>query len=267
MKQEINDVITDVTNETSDIPQQVGKKLEIQDLHVEVSGKEILQGINLTFEPGKVHALMGPNGSGKSTLAHAIIGHPKYKITQGKIILDGKDITNEKADIRAKLGLFLSFQNPQEISGLRINTFLRSALNNVKGKNYSVIEFHKLFKEKMKELNFELGGRNLNEGFSGGEKKKAEMLQLSILEPSFALLDETDSGLDVDSIKIVANSVNMIKEKNEMGVLLITHYNKFIDYLKPDFVSIIYEGKIVKEGGIELAKLIEEKGFEGIVNE
>ena len=240
--------------------------LEIIDLHVEVAGKEILHGVTLSFEPGKVHALMGPNGSGKSTLANVIVGNPKYKVTSGKIIFDGKDITNEKANIRAKLGLFLSFQNPLEISGLRINTFLRSALNNVKDKNYSVVEFHKLFKEKMKELNFELAGRNLNEGFSGGEKKKTEMLQLSVLEPKFALLDETDSGLDVDSIKLVANSVIKIKEKNDMGVLLITHYNKFIDYLKPDYVSVINDGKIVKQGGAELAKLIEEKGFEGITN-
>src|SRR3989344_4787540 len=173
------------------------KKLEIKDLHVEVDGKEIIKGVSLTFNSGKVHALMGPNGSGKTTLAYAILGHPKYKITKGKIILDGKDITNEKANIRANLGLFLSFQYPAEITGVTISNFLRIAVNNKREKKYSIVDFHSLIKERMKELEMDSSfiKRYVNEGFSGGEKKKAEILQLSLLEPKYALLDETDSGM------------------------------------------------------------------------
>jgi Fe-S cluster assembly ATP-binding protein len=242
-------------------------KLEIVDLHVEVDGKEIIKGVSLTFEFDKIHALMGPNGSGKSTLANAIVGNPKYKITQGKIILDGEDITNAKVNIRAKAGLFLSFQYPAEISGVTISTFLRTAVNSGREKKYSVIEFHKLLKEKMKELGMDLSfsRRDLNAGLSGGEKKKAEMLQLAMLEPRYALLDETDSGLDVDAIKIVAGNINKIKTDKKIGIMLITHYNKFLEFLKPDVVSVIHEGKIIKQGGYELAKEIEEKGFAGFL--
>jgi Fe-S cluster assembly ATP-binding protein len=240
--------------------------LEIINLHVEVEGKEILKGISLKIQPGKIHALMGPNGSGKSTLANALMGHPKYKITKGKILLDNIDITNEKTDKRAKAGLFLSFQHPQEISGVRITNFLRTAVNEVKGTNHSVIDFHKLLKNKMEFLNMDSSflKRNLNEGFSGGEKKRAEMLQMLMLNPKYAMLDETDSGLDVDAIRIVAEGINKVKD--QMGILLITHYDRFLNHLKPDTVSIINDGKIIKQGNYELAEQIQNEGFTGIIN-
>ncbi|NQV91663.1 Fe-S cluster assembly ATPase SufC [Candidatus Woesearchaeota archaeon] len=240
--------------------------LEIKDLYVEVEGKEILKGISLTIHAGKIHALMGPNGSGKSTLANALMGHPKYKITKGKVFLDGKDITEVKTDKRAKAGLFLSFQHPQEISGVRITNFLRTAVNEVKGTNLSVIDFHKILKEKMEFLNIDSSflKRNLNEGFSGGEKKRAEMLQMLMLEPKYAMLDETDSGLDVDAIRIVAEGIN--KVKGQMGILLITHYDRFLQYLQPDSVSVINEGEIVAHGSYELAEKIQKEGFRGIIN-
>jgi Fe-S cluster assembly ATP-binding protein len=243
------------------------RKLEIQDLHVQVGDKEIIKGISLTFEFDKIHALMGPNGSGKSTLANAIVGNPKYKITRGKILLDGEDLTYAKPNVRSKAGLFLSFQYPAEISGVTISTFLRTAVNSKREANgekkYSVIEFHKLLKNKMSELNMDLSfsRRDLNAGFSGGEKKKAEMLQLAMLEPSFCILDELDSGTDVDAIKIVAQNLN----KTTGAKIIITHYNKFLQYLQPDVVSIIYNGKIIKQGGHELAKDIEENGFAEII--
>ncbi|MSR86134.1 Fe-S cluster assembly ATPase SufC [Candidatus Woesearchaeota archaeon] len=242
------------------------KKLEIKDLHIEVNGTEIIKGVSLTFQSGKVHALMGPNGSGKSTLANALMGHPKYKITKGHIILDGKDITHEKPNIRANLGLFLSFQYPAEITGVTINNFLRTAVNNKREKKYSIVEFHNLLKEKMKELNIDISfiKRYINEGFSGGEKKKMEILQLSMLEPKYALLDETDSGMDVDAIRIVAEGINKVKQNKDMGIILITHYQRILDYLQPDEVSILFKGKIVATGGQELAKRIEKEGFEGV---
>ena len=252
-------------------------KLEIKDLRVEVKGKEILKGINLKLNSGETIALMGPNGSGKSTLANTLMGHPKYKIISGKIILNGEDITNTKADERARKGLFLSFQYPKEISGLTLPNFLRTALNVKRkilgGKILDVVEFNSLLKQKMKELGIDINfaKRNLNEGFSGGEKKRCEILQLSLLEPKYAILDETDSGLDVDALKIVAKGINQIKQnstkgknKNErgMGILLITHYNKILQYIVPDKVILLGCGRVVKEGGKELAKEIEEKGFE-----
>lgn len=242
------------------------KKLEIIDLHVSVGEKEVLKGVSLTFEQGKVHALMGPNGSGKSTLAHAIMGNPSYKITSGKILLDGVDITYLKTHERAQKGLFLSFQYPAEISGVTISSFLRTAKNSVtpKEKQLSVVEFHTLLKEKMHEIGMDssFSKRYLNEGFSGGEKKRCEILQLMVLNPLFALLDETDSGLDVDAIKIVAKGINAARKKNDMGIILITHYNKFIQYIEPDIVSVMSNGAIVQSGGKELAHHIEEKGFE-----
>ena len=235
--------------------------LEVQDLYVEVDGIEIIKGVSLTFEDGKVHALMGPNGSGKSTLAHAMMGDPKYTITSGKIILDGEDITNAKPDERARAGLFLSFQYPSEITGITISTFLRNAVNSSREKPYPVIEFYKLLKEKMAELNIpsEFSKRYLNEGFSGGEKKRVEILQMVMLEPKYAMLDETDSGLDTDSIRTVAEGIN--KVKGTMGVMVITHYNKFLEYIEPDTISIIMKGKIVQQGGPDLAQKIEKEGF------
>src|SRR3989338_2866634 len=204
-------------------------KLEIIDLHVEVEGKEIIKGVSLVFYSGKVHALMWPNGSGKSTLANALMGNPKYKITQGKVLLDGKDITAEKAHLRAQAGLFLSFQYPAEIGGVTIANFLRTAVNNLREKKYSVVEFHQLLKEKMSLLKMDpaFAGRYLNQGFSGGEKKRSEILQMLMLEPKYALLDETDSGLDVDSIKAVAEGIKIAHGKG-MGVVLITHYQRFL---------------------------------------
>lgn len=243
------------------------KKLEIIGLHIEVGGKEIIKGVTLAFYPGKVHALMGPNGSGKSTLANALMGHPKYKITKGKILLDGEDITNAKPEMRAQKGLFLSFQYPSEISGVTISNFLRTAVNILRVNNNlapcSVIDFHKILKEKMSQLKIDssFSKRYLNEGFSGGEKKRMEMLQLAMLEPRYALLDETDSGLDVDAMKTVAESVEQIKKEKETGIVVITHYARFLDFLKPDTVSVLYGGKIVKTGNYELAQHINENGF------
>ncbi len=244
--------------------------LEIQNLHVEVEGTQILNGINLVFEPDSIHVIMGPNGSGKSTLANALMGHPKYKITQGKIILDGKDITHEPVNIRAKAGLFLSFQYPQEVQGVTISNFLRTAVNAKRdeGNKLSVIDFHKILKEKMALLKMDpaFSRRALNHGFSGGEKKRNEMLQLMLLEPKYALLDETDSGLDVDAIKTVAENIITAREHTQMGVVVITHYNRFLQYLKPHKVSILYKGNIIKQGGFELAQQIEKEGFEKIIN-
>ncbi|MAF99443.1 MAG: Fe-S cluster assembly ATPase SufC [Nanoarchaeota archaeon] len=233
--------------------------LEIQDLHVEVDGKEIIKGISLTFEKGKVHALMGPNGSGKSTLAKTIMGHPKYKVTKGKILLDGKDITHSKPDERAKLGLFLSFQHPTSV-GINMTNFLRTAVNSKREQPHSVMDFYNILKEKMSTLQVDpsFSRRPLNGSFSGGERKKAEILQMMMLQPTFALLDETDSGLDVDAIKIVAESINQNKE---MGMIVITHYNRFLQFVKPNKVTVMNDGKIVKQGGPELAEHIEEHGF------
>lgn len=243
--------------------------LEVKDIQVEVEGTEIVHGISLLFESGKVHALMGPNGSGKSTLAHALMGHPRYHISRGSIILDGKDITAAKPNERAKAGIFLSFQYPSEVSGVTYSLFLRTALNSLREsrgqKPLSVLEFHALLKEKMALLKMDssFSRRGLNEGFSGGEKKRAEILQLLVLEPKYALLDETDSGLDVDAIRIVAEGIRLLKEKTQMGVIIITHYNQFLESLQPDTVSVMMKGRIVAQGGRELAGQVESEGFEG----
>lgn len=236
--------------------------LEIKDLHANVEGKEILKGVNLKVEKGSVVAIMGPNGSGKSTLANVIMGHPNYKITKGQIILDGEDITNIPVDEKAKKGLFLSFQYPQEIPGVTLSNFLRTALNSKNEKKISVLDFHKLLKEKMKLLHFDEGFslRYLNDGFSGGEKKKAEILQMAVLDPIISILDETDSGLDVDALKVVAEGVNALKGKDK-GILLITHYQRILDYIIPDNVHIFIDGKIAKSGGKELALHVEKEGY------
>src|SRR3990167_5487580 len=238
-------------------------KLQVKDLHAEIDGKEILKGVNLEVELGKVHALMGPNGSGKSTLANVLMGHPKYQVTKGKIFLDGEDITELKADERAKKGLFLSFQYPSEITGVTLTNFLRTAYNSIKKDKLSVIDFHKLLKKKMEELQMDpsFNKRYVNEGFSGGEKKRAEILQMSVLEPKYAILDECDSGLDVNSIKIVSEGVNKMKGP-KMGILIITHYYRILNYITPDKVHILINGKIVEEGGKELAEKIEKEGFD-----
>ena len=248
--------------------------LEIKNLHVEVDGKKILKGVNLKLEKGKVHALMGPNGSGKSTLANVIMGHPKYEITKGQIIFNGDDITESNPTERAKKGLFLSFQYPTEISGVTISNFLRTALNNLRKEKglekISVLDFRDLLKEKINLLKMNEGfsERYLNEGFSGGEKKKSEILQLAVLNPKLAVLDETDSGLDIDALKAVANGVNTILEKDkDKTFLIITHYKRILEHIKPDKLSIMIDGKIALEGSRELVDQLEEKGYGWIEKE
>lgn len=242
--------------------------IKIENLHAEVEGKEIVKGINLEIKKGEVVALMGPNGSGKSTLSFALTGHPKYKITQGKIFIDEEDITNAPPDEKARKGLFLSFQYPAEIPGITFANFLRAALNaRNPDKKIAVFDFLKLLKEKMKQLKMpeKFAERYLNEGFSGGEKKRAEILQLLMLQPKIAILDETDSGLDIDSLKIVAEGVNTAKK--EMGILIITHYQRLLDYITPDKIHILSDGKIIKSGGKELALELEKEGYKKFVGE
>lgn len=236
--------------------------LEIQDLHVNVEGKEILKGLNLQLELGKVNALMGPNGSGKSTLANTLMGHPKYEITSGKILFNGEDITKLSPDERAKKGLFLSFQYPYEVSGITVTNFLMTALENIRGQKPGMLEFKKLLDEKMQLLKIDpkFLSRYLNEGFSGGEKKKSEILQLAVLNPQLAILDETDSGLDIDALKIVSEGVNAFMNENKC-ILIITHYKRILEYITPDNVFIMVEGKIVKKGTSELVDNLEEKGY------
>ena len=242
--------------------------LVIKDLHVSVEGQKILNGIDLTIKKGEVSALMGPNGSGKSTLAYTLMGHPKYTVDKGEVWFKGKNILELGADERAKLGVFLSFQYPQEIPGVSVSNFLRTALNAVKPGKYSIPDFVKLLKEKMALLKVDnkFSSRYLNEGFSGGEKKKAEILQLAVLQPEMAVLDETDSGLDIDSLRIVAEGVNNLLNPN-MGVLVITHYQRLLNYIKPDKVYVMIKGRIVRSGGKELAHELESVGYEKMVKE
>jgi len=238
-------------------------KLEIKDLHVSIEGKEILKGISLTVNKGEVVAIMGPNGSGKSTLSFTLMGHPKYKVDSGTIFIDGKDITSMKTDERARKGLFLSFQYPEEISGVTVTNFLRTAINSKRSTPIKIPEFKTLLDTNTEKLHIDklMLRRYLNEGFSGGEKKKMEILQLLMLNPSFAILDETDSGLDIDAMRIVANGINTFSNK-ENSVLLITHYQRLLDYIKPDKIFILLDGKIVYSGGKELAKELEMKGYD-----
>ena len=241
------------------------KSLEIKNLHAQtIDGKQILNGVSLNIKQGEIHTIMGPNGGGKSTLALVLMGHPGYVVTQGKIILNGKDITKLTPDKRAKLGLFLGFQYPVEVPGVNFANFLRMAVNEEKQKNdqLSPIAFRNLLLEKAKKLSVsdEIVKRMLNEGFSGGEKKKAEILQLSLLKPNFAILDEPDSGLDVDALKYIAKTINDLDFP--LGLLLITHYQRILKYIKPDFVHILLKGKIVKSGKASLAAQIEKDGYE-----
>ncbi|HKZ33615.1 MAG TPA: Fe-S cluster assembly ATPase SufC [Candidatus Nanoarchaeia archaeon] len=242
--------------------------LEIKNLHVEFNGKEILKGLNLKLESGSVHALMGPNGSGKTTLAHVLMGDPRYSVTKGKILINGKDILKLSVSERAKLGLFLSFQSPVEIEGLKFSTFLRQAYNSLNRKKLSLLEFQELLEKKAGELGIskELLSRYLNKGFSGGEKKKAEILQLLVLNPKIAILDETDSGLDIDSLRIIAQGIRKFMSL-EKTILIITHYKRILEYVKPDKVSIMLDGKIVRDGSGELVNHLEEKGYSWIDKE
>ena len=241
-------------------------ELIIKDLHVSVEGQRILNGVDLVVRKGQICALMGPNGSGKSTLAYTLMGHPKYTVDKGEVWYKGRNILEMTPDERAKLGLFLSFQYPQEIAGVSVSNFLRTAYNAVKPQKISVPEFVKLLKDKMKLLKIDdsFSRRYLNEGFSGGEKKRTEILQLAVLQPEIAILDETDSGLDIDSLKIVAHGVNSMSGPN-MGMLVITHYQRLLNYITPDSVHIMVKGKIIKSGGKELAHKLEAKGYDKLL--
>jgi Fe-S cluster assembly ATP-binding protein len=242
--------------------------LEVRGLHVAVEGKPILRGIDLTVRQGEIHALMGPNGSGKSTLSNVIMGRPGYQVTAGEVLLNGEDLSPLAADERAKRGLFLAMQYPTEIPGVSVVNFLRTAYQSVHGTEVSALEFRKHMKTQMDRLGIDdsMVQRYVNQGFSGGEKKRNEVLQLAVLEPRIALLDETDSGLDIDSLKLVAGSVNELTGP-ELGVLIITHYQRMLNYITPGFVHVMMQGRIVRSGGPELAHELEEKGYEGLRRE
>ena len=241
--------------------------LEIKNLQLSVvtdaGDKEILRGVDLTIRSGETHAIMGPNGSGKSTLAYSIAGHPKYLITGGSVTLDGADVLEMTVDERAKAGLFLAMQYPVEVPGVSVSNFLRTAVTAIRGEAPKVRTWVGEVKEAMASLNIDtaFSERNVNEGFSGGEKKSHEILQMELLRPKIAILDETDSGLDVDALRIVSEGVNRVKANSELGVMLITHYTRILRYIKPDFVHVFANGKIVEEGGPELADKLEEKGY------
>ena len=241
--------------------------LEIKNLHVEIDGKEIINDISLKLEKGRIYALMGPNGSGKSTLANVLMGNPRYKITSGKIFFKGEDITNISPDKRAARGLFLLFQYPQEISGVTILNFLREAYNSLKKDKLSFLEFQKMLEDKTRQLKIsnKILTRYINEGFSGGEKKKVETLQMFVLNPDLAILDETDSGLDIDALKVVSTGVNNFINKDKC-ILIITHYKKILNYINPDKIFVMLNGKIVLEGGRPLLNKLEKKGYNWIEN-
>ncbi|HBM3519923.1 TPA: Fe-S cluster assembly ATPase SufC [Listeria innocua] len=244
--------------------------LKIQDLHVEIEGKEILKGVNLEISTGEIHAIMGPNGTGKSTLSSAIMGHPKYEVTQGSITLDGEDVLEMEVDERARAGLFLAMQYPSEISGVTNAEFIRAAINSRReeGDEIPVMQFIRKLDAKMDILDMdeEMAERYLNEGFSGGEKKRNEILQLLMIEPKLAILDEIDSGLDIDALKVVSKGVNEMRGEG-FGCLIITHYQRLLNYITPDFVHVMMQGKVVKEGGPELAKRLEAEGYDWIKQE
>jgi len=243
--------------------------LEIKDLHASVEGKEILKGVDLTIGQGETHALMGPNGSGKSTLAYTLLGHPKYHVTSGEARIDGEDILSLSTDKRVKKGLFLAFQYPVSVQGVSMFSFLRAAYNSAHTKDPkeppTIFEFREVVAEKLKMLDMDNSflNRYLNEGFSGGEKKRAEILQMALMSPKFAVLDETDSGLDIDALRIVAEGINKVSGP-ETGILLITHYQRILKYVKPQFVHVMYQGRIIRSGGEELSRLLEEKGYNWI---
>jgi Fe-S cluster assembly ATP-binding protein len=242
--------------------------LEIKDLHVTVEGengpREILRGVNLTVKQGETHAIMGPNGSGKSTLAYSIAGHPKYTITSGTVTLDGEDVLAMTVDERARAGMFLAMQYPVEIPGVTVSNFLRTAATAIRGEAPKLRTWVKEVNGAMEAIQMDkaMAERNVNEGFSGGEKKRHEILQMELLKPKIAILDETDSGLDVDALKTVSEGVNRVRESGEVGTLLITHYTRILRYIKPDFVHVFSDGRIVESGGPELADKLESEGYE-----
>jgi Fe-S cluster assembly ATP-binding protein len=239
--------------------------LSIENLHANVENKPILKGVNLVIKRGEVHAIMGPNGSGKSTLSNVLMGHPKYAVTSGRVTYKGEDILSLSVDERARKGLFLAFQYPLAIPGVPVAKFLRMSLQAVRGKDIPIIEFRKQLKLKMEELGIPdtFTTRYINEGFSGGEKKRHEILQMALLQPELAILDETDSGLDIDALKIVSEGVLKTKSPDR-GILLITHYQRLLNYIQPDFVHVLAEGRIVKSGGKELAQELEKTGYVGV---
>jgi Fe-S cluster assembly ATP-binding protein len=246
-------------------------EMVIRNLHANIDGKEILKGVDLTIKPGEVHALMGPNGTGKSTLAYVLMGHPNYEVTEGEVIFKGENILELEPDERAQKGIFLAFQYPVAIPGVTVANFLRTAINarrkaeNEDDKGMPIPEFRRILKSKMDLLKMDhaFAGRYLNEGFSGGEKKRAEILQLATLEPQIAILDETDSGLDIDALRIVSEGVNALRGPG-LGALVITHYQRILNYIKPDFVHIMLDGRVVESGGPELALRLEEHGYDWI---
>ena len=243
-------------------------KLEIKNLHVSVETNEgdkpILHGVDLTINKGEIHAIMGPNGSGKSTLAYALAGHPKYKITEGEILLDGEDIVELEIDERPRAGIFLAMQYPVEVPGVTVTNFLRTAKTAIDGEAPALRSWVGDLKEAMTKLRMEddFAQRDLNTGFSGGEKKRNEILQMKLLKPKFAVLDETDSGLDVDALRVVSEGVNSIHEETEVGIALITHYTRILQYIKPDFVHVFVDGKVAQSGGAELATQLENEGYD-----
>lgn len=244
--------------------------LEIKDLHVSIDDKEILKGVNLTINTGEIHAIMGPNGTGKSTLSSAIMGHPSYEVTQGEVLLDGENILEMEVDERAKAGLFLAMQYPSEITGVTNADFIRSAINSQReeGQEINLMQFIKKLDKQMDFLDMDkdMAQRYLNEGFSGGEKKRNEILQLMMLQPKFAILDEIDSGLDIDALKVVSKGINEMRGE-DFGSLIITHYQRLLNYITPDHVHVMYNGIVVKSGGAELAKRLEEEGYEWVKEE
>lgn len=241
--------------------------LKIKNLHVQVEGREILKGVDLEINSREIHVLMGPNGSGKTSLSLAIMGHPKYKITEGKILLDGEDITNLETYEKVRKGLFLAFQNPIEISGVKLSTLLVAEYNRIYGSSTQPLQVISQVKELSKTVGVSdsLLNRGIFEGFSGGEKKRTEILQMLLMKPKIAILDEPDSGVDVDGLKAISNSILKLREENNTGYLIITHYRRILEHINADRVHVLYKGKIVASGGMELAKLIDEKGYEGIV--
>jgi Fe-S cluster assembly ATP-binding protein len=246
-------------------------EITITNLHVEIEGKEILKGVDLTISQGEVHAIMGPNGTGKSTLAYTLMGHPQYIVTQGEVLFKGQNLLELEPDERSRLGLFLAFQYPVSIPGVTVANFLRTAVNtrrkatNPDDKGMPIPEFRKLLKEKMEflKMDSQFAGRYLNDGFSGGEKKRAEVLQMAVLQPEIAILDETDSGLDIDALRIVSEGVNALRSSN-LGVLVITHYQRILNYIHPDVVHVMMDGRVVESGGPDLALHLEVHGYDWV---